>query len=145
MKLTALHAFNGLAEAEREWAIMKCLEIAKRHGCSSYFSQVKVRQNSSKRLLAQRTSTLWLCTSPDIVCTCLGERASGSREPCILHNILHYTLYYTTLYTILHYTTLYYTLLYYTTTLYTTLDTTIHYTIYYTLLHYTIHYTTLYF
>ena len=82
MKLTALHAFNGLAEAEREWAIMKCLEIAKRHGRSSYVSQVKVCQNSSKRLLAQRTSTLWLCTSPDIVCTRLGERASGSRDPC---------------------------------------------------------------
>ena len=48
LKLTALHAFNGLADAEREWAIMKCLEIAKRHGCSSYVSQVKVRQNSSK-------------------------------------------------------------------------------------------------
>ena len=61
---------------------MKCLEIAKRHGCSSYFSQVKVRQHSSKRLLAQRTSTLWLCTSPDMVCTRLGEWASGSRDPC---------------------------------------------------------------
>ena len=34
--------------------------------------------SSKKRLVAQRTP--WLCTSPDVVCTCLGERASGYRN-----------------------------------------------------------------
>ena len=35
-----------------------------------------------KRLVAQWTSTSWLCTSPDVVCTRLGERASEFCDPC---------------------------------------------------------------
>ena len=35
-----------------------------------------------KTLVAQQTSNSWLSTSPDIVSTRLGERASGFRDPC---------------------------------------------------------------
>ena len=50
--------------------------------------------SSKKTLVAQRTSNSWLSTSPDIVSTRLGERASGFRDPCICRlqmygNFLH--------------------------------------------------------
>ena len=36
--------------------------------------------SSKKRLVAQWTSTSWLSTSPNVICTRLGERASGFRD-----------------------------------------------------------------
>ena len=44
--------------------------------------------SSKKMLVAQRTSNSWLSTSPDIVSTRLGERASGFRDPCLPNELM---------------------------------------------------------